>query len=84
MGAFLLSESSLALEKKVSIWVDIVVFLTHITYQESSNFESHKIHQGACENADSWALCLDIDLVDVGGTWGSILFLDSDLQTHIL
>lgn len=70
-SAFLLSASSLALEKKVSIWVDIVVFLTHITYQESSNFESHKIHQGACENADSWALCLDIDLVDLGGTWGS-------------
>ena len=42
-------------EKKVSIWVNTVVFLAHIIYQKSSNFGNHKIYPRACENTDSWA-----------------------------
>lgn len=57
--------------KKVNIWGSIVIFLTHIIHQKSSNFENHKIHLRACENLYSWALYLNFDLVDLGGTWGS-------------
>lgn len=64
---FLPFKSSLGLEKKVNIWVNIVVFLAHIIYQKPSNFGNHKIYLRACENAgSSWALYVYFDLVALG------------------